>query len=265
MRYVFGIDGGGTSSRLAIEDLEGRRLFYREGASSNPNSRDRLQIEATFAELFASAMAQAGLSPSDCVAGFAGVAGIDRVADCEPYVELLRRASGFSCPIGAGNDAEPALAGALDDIEGILLIAGTGSIALARARDGTQVRAGGWGHLLGDEGSAWRIAFDAICRSMRSSEGRDLKTSLLEDALALDLFDQASAAQAGLVESVYHRIGPAMGSRRAAFRGGLIESDTRLREATKSLLAASLPGLQIVPAASDAAHGACVLARDLIS
>jgi N-acetylglucosamine kinase-like BadF-type ATPase len=187
MRYVFGIDGGGTSSRLRMESLEGEPLFYAEGGGTNPNSRSRADIETGLAALFARSRDEAGLRPSDCVAGFAGSAGIDRPGDHGPYVSLLRAASGLVCPIEVGNDAEPALAGALGDTEGLLLIAGTGSIALGRSRDGFSVRAGGWGHLLGDEGSAWRIAFDAICRGLRSAEGRDLETGLLD--AALDYFE----------------------------------------------------------------------------
>jgi N-acetylglucosamine kinase-like BadF-type ATPase len=185
MKYVFGIDGGGTSARLRIESIEGRELFYGEGGSTNPNSNSWEAVEAVLRGLFARAYAEAGLRAEDCAAGFAGSAGVDRPADKGPFSAALRRASGLpeSCPLGAGNDAEPALAGAIGDIEGLLLIAGTGSIAYARTRAGDSARAGGLGHLLGDEGSAYRISFDAIARSLRSIEERDLPTGLMEAAL----------------------------------------------------------------------------------
>ena len=186
MNYLFGIDGGGTSSRIRVETLDGELLYYGEGGSTNPRSNDREAIEAVLTGLFGEARAAAGLSGSGCRAGFAGIAGVDRPGDREPFIEMLRRTGGVDCPIAVGNDAEPALAGALDDTEGILLIAGTGSIALGRSRDGFSARAGGLGHLLGDEGSAWRIAFDAICRGLRSAEGRDLESGLLEAALTFE-------------------------------------------------------------------------------
>ena len=108
---------------------------------------------------------------------------MDKAGDRGAFALLLREAAGVSCPVDAGNDAEAALVGSLGDTEGLLLIAGTGSIAYGRARDGTQVRSGGWGHILGDEGSAYRISLDAVARSLRFLEGRDMATILLGEAL----------------------------------------------------------------------------------
>ncbi len=148
MNYLFGIDGGGTSSRIRVETLDGELLYYGEGGSTNPRSNDRGAIEAVLTDLFGKAYAATGLLGSGCRAGFAGIAGVDRPGDREPFISMLRRTGGVDCPIAVGNDAEPALAGALGDTEGILLIAGTGSIALGRSRDGFSARAGGLGHLL---------------------------------------------------------------------------------------------------------------------
>lgn len=192
MSYVFGIDGGGTSSRLRLEDLRGGLLFYGEGGSTNPHSNSTEVVRGVLTTLFRRAYAETGLGAEDCEAGFVGSAGIDRADDRAPFAELVRRAGGLLCPVAVGNDAEPALVGALGDTEGILLIAGTGSIAYGRARDGFSVRAGGWGHLLGDEGSAFRIAFDALARGMRSAEGRDLPTRLLGEGLSFFALREAS-------------------------------------------------------------------------
>ena len=216
-RWVFGIDGGGTSARLRVESLSGELLFYGEGGSSNLRSKSRDEVLANLTGLFARAFSEGGLRPWLCDAGFAGSAGVDRPADKEPFADLVREAfvaaarkdldvattltattttattatTATRTPeppalprIGAGNDSEPALAGAIGGMEGILLIAGTGSIAYGRCRDGTEARAGGWGHLLGDEGSAFAVAFEALKRGIRSSEGRDLPTSLLGRGLA---------------------------------------------------------------------------------
>jgi glucosamine kinase len=183
--WVFGIDGGGTSSRLRIESLEGDLIFRAEAGGTNLNSNPRRVVADTLASLFSKAYAAVpGLEPKHCAAGFAGSAGVDKGGDREAFALLLREAAGVSCPVDAGNDAEAALVGSLGDTEGLLLIAGTGSIALGRARDGTQARAGGWGHILGDEGSAYRISLDAVSRSLRSLEGRDEPTILLGEALA---------------------------------------------------------------------------------
>jgi N-acetylglucosamine kinase-like BadF-type ATPase len=301
--WVFGIDGGGTSARLRAEDLQGGLLFFCEGGSTNLESNPRASVAGVLEDLVSRALAS-GLPADGCRAGYAGSAGVDRSADIEPFRELLRTSSGLSCPLGVGNDSEPALVGALGDLEGIVLVAGTGSVALGRARDGSSARAGGLGHLLGDEGSAWRIAFDALARGLRSLEGRDLPTGLIEaalthfilsepldilpfvhhgldktsiarfarvvgeyrdrgDVLALDLFDRAAAELCALVVSVHRRIATKLGQHRLAFRGGLIESDMRLRSDLVARLALSLPDLVIVQARHDAATGACMLAREL--
>ncbi len=309
MQFVFGIDGGGTSARLRIESLGGDRLFYAEGGSTNPNSNSWESVNAVLKTLFDKAYREASLRPQDCAAGFAGSAGIDRPADREPFETALRAAAALSgtCAVGVGNDAEPALAGAIGDIEGLLLIAGTGSIAYGRSHDGLAVRAGGLGHLLGDEGSGFRVGFDAIVRSLRSIEGRDLPTKLMDEALAyfglkepadfvtyiyskpidktfiggftpivadcrdrgdplaLDIFDQAARELESLVLSVDHRLAGHIQNERLALRGGSIEHDAVLRAALTGKLAASAPQITIVPAKADAATGACILARSLLS
>ncbi len=194
--WVFGIDGGGTSSRLRAESLSGSLLYQGSGSSTNLNSSDALSVTGVLGQLVSGAFS-AGLDPASCRAGFIGSAGVDLEQDRTTMAALLADAfsgatllarplahAGIAAPaFAAGNDAEPALVGALDDLEGFLLIAGTGSIALGRARSGEQVRAGGWGHFLGDEGSAFWIAFEAVKRGLRASEGRDAPTALLESAL----------------------------------------------------------------------------------
>jgi glucosamine kinase len=183
--WLFGIDGGGTSTRLRIESLSGAPLFETEGGSGNLNSSPAAAVAAGLAALFDAAYSSgAGLDPGDCAAGHAGFAGAGRRPEREALASMLRAASRAACPISVGDDAEAALVGALGDTEGLLLVAGTGSIAYGRARDGTTVRAGGMGHLLGDEGSAYWVAHTAISRALRSAEGRDLPTTLLDDAVS---------------------------------------------------------------------------------
>ncbi|MCX7024459.1 MAG: hypothetical protein NT080_07555 [Spirochaetes bacterium] len=186
MRWIFGFDGGGTNSRLAIETLDGERLFYAESGSTNPRSNPMEKVRETLAGLFSRAYGEAGIDPRDCAAGFAGSAGVDAPEDGPRFANLLREAAGIpqEAAVAAGNDAEPALAGALRDTEGLLLIAGTGAIAFGRVYSGRSIRIGGWGHLLGDEGSAYWVAFQAISRGIKSREGRDFHSGLIDAALA---------------------------------------------------------------------------------
>jgi N-acetylglucosamine kinase-like BadF-type ATPase len=190
--WVLGIDGGGTSSRIRVESMAGETFYQGSDGSTNLNSNDAAAVTTVLARLVSGAIA-AGLDPEGCRAGFIGSAGVDldedRATMAEALANAFRSAAGSARKstgpaFAAGNDAEPALVGALADVEGYLLIAGTGSIALARTESGDSARSGGWGHFLGDEGSAFWIAFEAIKRGIRAKEGRDEQTRLLESALA---------------------------------------------------------------------------------
>ncbi len=194
--WVFGIDGGGTSSRIRAESLSGLLLYQGAGGGTNLNASDARSVSEILGRLVSGAISS-GLDPARCHAGFIGSAGVDLEKDRETMAATLAAAfhaavltdnpyagQGSTTPrFGAGNDAEPALAGALGDLEGFLLIAGTGSIAYGRTRSGERVRTGGWGHFLGDEGSAFWIAFEAIKHGIRSIEGREAPSILLESAL----------------------------------------------------------------------------------
>ncbi len=180
--WILGIDGGGTNSRVRVESAEGRELYRGRGAGTNPNAAGFDRAVASIRELVLGALGGAGLDAGSCAAAYLGGAGVDRPAEREAMAAVL---AGLlpGARVDAGNDAEAALAGALRSPEGYLLIAGTGSIALARSRDGGRCRAGGWGHWLGDEGSAFWLAFEAIKAGLRASEGRGPATALGEAAL----------------------------------------------------------------------------------
>jgi len=73
------------------------------------------------------------------------------------------------------NDGDLVVAAGTPNGWGVGVIAGTGSIAVGRAPDGRTARAGGWGHLIGDEGSAYRVVLDALRLVARRADGRDLR------------------------------------------------------------------------------------------
>lgn len=177
---VFGLDGGGTTTRLRIADGNNTLIWEGRGPGINPNACRPAESSARIRSLFAKAFVETTLSPGQFKAGCAGVAGADRPEEKAWLESVFRDKIGFTCPILFTADPDIALAGALESPEGIILIAGTGSVALARTRSQGRFRAGGYGHFLGDEGSAFWIAFQGIARSIRSSEGRDLDTKMLK-------------------------------------------------------------------------------------
>jgi N-acetylglucosamine kinase-like BadF-type ATPase len=185
-QWIFGIDGGGTSTRLRVESLERELLYQAEGPSLNPRSVGWEGSRATLEGLFSAMYAATGLGPGGCVAGFAGVAGIDRSEDTGIMRSIISDAAdlGLDTTVEVRNDSIPALAGAFGELRGILLIAGTGSIAVGSDGAGRIVRSGGWGHILGDEGSAYWVGLRALNAATRFHDRRSPQTDLLGRALA---------------------------------------------------------------------------------
>jgi N-acetylglucosamine kinase-like BadF-type ATPase len=200
-RRVFGVDGGGTSTRLRISDLSCRALWEGSAGGVNPNSVRQEVWADRLVALFREGLAAVGMDPREVAAVCLGVAGTDRPSEKEDLERVLRDQLGLRCPLLITTDADVALVGALQDPEGMILVCGTGSIAIARLADGTRVRAGGYGHFLGDEGSAFSVGFQAIRRSLRSMEGRDERTGMLPV-----LMERFGLADPGLfVPLVYQR------------------------------------------------------------
>lgn len=294
----FGIDGGGTHSRLCLFSLEdGRELGRFTGGSTNMYSVGRDEAMRNTERLLRSS----GVSLERLKAGCLGSAGLSRPAEKEAFSAFLRRLLP-QCSMYLCNDGETLLVGALESTEGYCLIAGTGSLALARDREGRTARAGGLGYMLGDEGSALWIAWQAIRRAMRSREGRDLETTLLadlvkhfslscpedfvamlhhrfekavvataaglvlerveDDPLAADIARAAAAELALLLSSVMRQM--PLSPARAALSGGVVEHNVWLRSRLVEQLALDHPELEVVFGPGDAVRGACMLARTAV-
>jgi N-acetylglucosamine kinase-like BadF-type ATPase len=126
-------------------------------------------------------------SPADLQNAVLGIAGAGRASDRNELVDKLF-ALGNSKKFPLKNitietDARIALEAAFAGTAGIVVIAGTGSIALYRTEDGQLLRVGGWGKLIGDEGSAYTIGRDALNMIMRHHDGRSEKTLLTVKAM----------------------------------------------------------------------------------
>ena len=198
--FFFGIDGGGTHARIAIMNGAGDIIARGETGSTNIYSVPEDQVVKNLAGLLDAALAASSLSKTDLAAGCMGSAGLGRPGEQKIYRAFFDRLLGGGFPLKLCTDGEILLVGGLRQLEGYGLIAGTGSLALGRTAAGELVRAGGHGYLLGDEGSAAWIGRTAIARCLRSSEGRDLPSSMLPALLdAAQLKDGAD-----LIRYVHH-------------------------------------------------------------
>jgi N-acetylglucosamine kinase-like BadF-type ATPase len=112
-----------------------------------------------------------------------GLSGIDGPQDEALFRGwLTERGCPFKFTIG--NDSELVLGGGTPEGWGIALLSGTGSICLGRTPNGRALRVGGWGHVLGDEGSGYQIATDALKLATQAADGRGGSPAMLQAALA---------------------------------------------------------------------------------
>jgi N-acetylglucosamine kinase-like BadF-type ATPase len=162
---VLAVDGGGTKTDLAVADRTGAIVFRGSAVSTNPMDNDGWRAELD--RLFCSA---APLLPRVTHAVF-GLPGFGEVVRFDALM-LSAAAELFPASHRVMNDVELALAGAFLDGGGVLLLAGTGSMAMTRNAAGDVLRVGGWGEVFGDEGSAFWIGRRALAESSRAFDGR---------------------------------------------------------------------------------------------
>lgn len=172
MRYVAGLDGGGTKTLLKLADEYGNLLCTCEGGPANINSAGLHAMETALTGLLSEGLAKTGERPENCGAICIGAAGAGRETEKELLRDIFKKA-GFACGTVVTDDARTALYGGLGKDEGIILISGTGSICYGRNANGIICRAGGWGHILGDEGSGYDIGLKALKHTVRVCDGRE--------------------------------------------------------------------------------------------
>jgi N-acetylglucosamine kinase-like BadF-type ATPase len=301
--FYFGIDGGGTHSRLAIVDSAGTVLARVTAGSTNIYSVSKEAVFANLKTLLESALDAGGLQKADLAAGCLGSAGLGRPGEAGIFRGFFDALLWPGFPVKLCTDGEILLCGGLRGLEGYCLIAGTGSLALGRSSAGRLVRVGGHGYMLGDEGGGAWIGKTAIARVLRSGEGRDLETAMLGNILAFcnleespDLVryvhhdaDKAKIAALAPVVTAAARNGdplaldilsagaaelallvrsvlarsPWIARREMVLAGGVMEHDEILGGKLRGMLAEEFPALVLREPQGSALEGACILAREL--
>ena len=290
-RIYAGVDAGGTKTRLIWKQAGGSSSGEERFGPLNVNSIGESAFEERM-DLLCGRLRDLG----DCAGICLGVAGITNPAARGMIERSLDR-------FGIGNriitsDWEISLYGALEGAPGLLVISGTGSVCCGRNASGAVVRTGGWGHLIGDEGSGYALGRDALRAAAAMIDGTGSRTriaSLLEErhglsdrsaivryvygndksaiaalaGIVLEAAEEGDAAAQGILRENAEALAVqaeaaarslSVAEPRIALTGGLLAADSIYGGSVREAMGRRLPGSRCVAPARDAADGALLMA-----
>jgi glucosamine kinase len=295
--FFLGIDGGGTKTRCVIGD-DKSALATGSGSGCNIVRVGEAYARDSLSAAIHEACVQAGVSPQQITRTCAGVAGAadDGVASLVQRV-LIEIVGGAIEVIG---DMEIALQSAFGGGAGVIVIAGTGAIAYGRNDRGEAARAGGWGRLVGDEGSGHWIGVQAIRAALREYD-RGADSGLLRelmraievrsvhdlavkansdpvpefaqlfpvvlaaeksgDASAIEVLERAGVELAATAEIVIRRLFSESEYVSVATHGGVFAASASVKNAFRGELNRLRPEVKCVDGEVDPALGALEIAR----
>lgn len=173
---VIGVDAGGTRTRVRIV-RDGSVVAEGHGRAAAVRPGGALTSSLLIAETIRTALTGAGLVAATADVLVVGAAGVGREPERDTLAQALR-AERLASRVLVTTDVALALHDAFGDGPGVLLSAGTGSIAVAQSADGTRHRAGGWGWQVGDEGSGAWLGREAVRLVLRMRDGRSAESPL---------------------------------------------------------------------------------------
>jgi len=300
MRFVAGLDGGGTKTAVVVADEQGGEVLRFAAGPLNYNGQDEASIVRNVREIIGK-IAEACGRLERCAQMCIGTAGVSNPAVIE-RLQALVRSCGYAGGLRVIGDHETALYGAHDRPNGIILIAGTGSICYGRDASGHEHRTGGFGHLIDDEGSGYSIGRDLLAAAVRAHDGRIGRTVIAEmvyerlgmttvreivgfvydrstnkkdiaaiapiladacaagDRVALDIALRNASALLELVVPVAERL--TMQKSALAMAGSVLQKNAYVQGAFEAELGRRYPVMTCIAAKHDAAHGAVRMALD---
>lgn len=172
--FVLGIDAGATKTDCFLADDAGDVLCRARGPGANLQIFGEDEVESVLASVIDEALSgRAASADALCI----GIAGADRQLDSRAVRAILDRI-GRSRSNLVTNDAIIALVAGAGERYGVVLTVGTGATAYGMSQNGKMARAGGWGYLFGDEGSAYWMGVRALQAVAQAHDGRGRKTLL---------------------------------------------------------------------------------------
>jgi len=306
MKYLIGIDGGGTKTDSAITDLSGNIIHQTTGKASNFLV---VGIEEAVENIFA--LVEENLFKlegdfADVKQIVIGVAGAGRKEDAQllekSFKDYANQQGIHFKGVKVVSDAHIALEGAFPDSAGCILIAGTGSILFGKDEKGVIHRVGGFGRLIGDEGSGYSIGRKALNAVSKESDGRGEETLISEllnakmksgsangiinevykenldvasvarivieaaeegDPIAEDILDEEADELVLHIKSLLNKI--QIDNLNIAFSGSLIDNKNFYSDLLKRKIKLTLPNVTIVKPAATPVSGAILFARRIVN
>ncbi len=306
MSYYIGIDGGGTSTKCVVADENLNQLFHFSGGPSNFRSCGIEPAVAVINDILQRAYASIRDYSGTLSGIMIGAAGAGRLSDAE-YLknEIIKRTTEEGLAKSAlfiTSDAKIALEGAFGGKEGIILIAGTGSIAFGKSDSGDTIRSGGLGRIIGDEGSGYDIGRKALAEFGRFLDGRSKHSGLFslitqiyqinnieslidhvygkgvnpaeiaplvikmaedKDSLCLGIIDSAVDDLMALLNSVKNRL--RMTKPSVSLMGGLLSSVNYYSSAIRKRLIEDRIGFSLTDALFSPEMGAVIYLRNILA
>ncbi|MEK3794474.1 BadF/BadG/BcrA/BcrD ATPase family protein [Paenibacillus sp. FSL R7-0204] len=304
MAFIVGMDGGGTKTAVIVthEDQEEPVLSFSVGPI-NYNGGDAGAIAAAFGEIF-NQIRSCCTSLAEVLHVCIGAAGVSNPAVAD-FLEQQVRDNGYRGPLTITGDQETALYGAQNAMQGIILIAGTGSICFGVNETGERHRTGGFGHLIDDEGSGYYIGRELLSVLVQAEDGRIADTmipALVYKQLGLGtvqevigfVYDKNTTkkdiaalapvmtAACGLGDARALKLAEQCAARlfelvvpvierlelyesKVAIAGSVLQKSRFVREALERKLVRSYPKTQLIMPVHNAAYGAVLLGKSKMS
>ncbi|WIX90436.1 BadF/BadG/BcrA/BcrD ATPase family protein [Amycolatopsis sp. DG1A-15b] len=166
-----GVDGGGTKTAFCLVDLDGRVVAEARTASVYYLSEGLQIVEPLLRQGIGEVCEAGGIAVPDITYAFFGLPAYGEISADVPVLDAIPARILGTQNYRCGNDMICGWAGSLGAIDGINVVAGTGSIAYGE-HDGRQWRGGGWSELFGDEGSGYWVAIQGLNAFSRMVDGR---------------------------------------------------------------------------------------------
>ncbi|HTO94818.1 MAG TPA: BadF/BadG/BcrA/BcrD ATPase family protein [Bacteroidota bacterium] len=198
---VLGADGGGTKTTGLLADRRGTVIARLRGEGSNQFVIGMDNAARNLAELIAGLALAAGHPVGSIGRAVLGLAGMGALRDRQTLTVAIQsrlQAMGHPpVPLAIETDGRVALEGAFNGGPGIVVVAGTGSVVMGKSARGEAISIGGWGRVIGDEGSGYFIGLEALKAVSREIDGRGEAGRLrisLASRFGLDTRDRITAA-----------------------------------------------------------------------